>query len=196
MVELSEVSDDKEVELSEEEQKIKDQNDKLREEEEQNSLPYRWKQTLYDVDVTFKVPAGTKGKQLDIVIKTDTFKVGFKGQPPITEGKFSKPVKSEDSTWLIDNENLEIHLEKVNKQEWWENVIVGAPKIDTKKIQPENSKLSDLDGETRSMVEKMMFDQKQKSLGLPSSEDLKKMEALEKFKKQHPEMDFSQAKIN
>ncbi|TFY72866.1 hypothetical protein EVG20_g129 [Dentipellis fragilis] len=183
--------------LTPEERETKDKEDRAREAAEQAALPYTWKQELHEVDIRVPVPKGTRARDLQVVIAKTKLSVSLKGKEPIMAGELCKEIKLDDSTWTLeDQEFVDIHLEKVNKQQWWENVLKHHPKIDTTKINPENSKLSDLDGETRGMVEKMMFDNQQRQMGKPTSDELKKQEALKKFQAAHPELDFSNAKIS
>jgi len=157
---------------------------------------YVWVQTLDTVTVDVPVMDGLKSRDVECDIRPDKVKLTVKGKT-VLEGDWHARVKSDDCWWSIqDGRVVQMTVEKFDKMTWWSTVIKGDAQINTKKIQPENSKLSDLDGETRSTVEKMMFDQAQKAQGKPTSDQQKQWEMLDKFKKAHPEMDFSKAQIN
>mmetsp|Transcript_9785 Transcript_9785/g.18394 ORF Transcript_9785/g.18394 Transcript_9785/m.18394 type:complete len:221 (+) Transcript_9785:498-1160(+) len=201
-------TDDHDMESTEDiPQKQNDEDEK--EQEEDGSLApvgnggavegkYVWTQTLSELNVVIPLPQNTKGRDLTVIMKKDHLKAGLRNSSePIVDAPLTHSIICDDSFWTVEDGNrLVINLQKLNQMQWWDSVCKGDPKIDVTKVQPENSKLDDLDGETRQTVEKMMFDQRQKALGLPTSDDQKKMEALERFKKAHPELDFSNAKMS
>ncbi|CAI9786365.1 unnamed protein product [Fraxinus pennsylvanica] len=138
---------------------------------------YSWGQSLQEVNVTVSVPRGTKSKFIACEIKKNHLKVGLKG----------------------DQKAISILLTKHNKMEWWKYLVKGEPEIDTQKAEPESSEITDLvsekafnsgkdDGKICILIVNVFslkycvqFDRRQKSMGLPTSDEMQKQEILKKF---------------
>lgn len=165
---------------------------------------YNWGQTLDTVDISIPMDKSVRVKDLEIVLGVKKVRVAMKdGSKVFIDGEWEENINSEDSFWTMETEEgqkvVSMSLTKMpNQDKWWESLIKGGLKIDTGKVNPEPSKLSDLDGDMRGEVEKMMFDMRQKQMGKPSSEELKKKEMLEKIMKANPNLNFdlSKAKFN
>lgn len=98
----------------------------------------------------------------------------------IVQGELCGEVKHDEALWVLEKNCIIITMEKIDQMSWWDRFLKTDTPLATRKINPEPSKLSDLDGETRKMVEKMMFDQRQKEMGLPTSDEQNKQDMLKK----------------
>jgi hypothetical protein len=65
------------------ERKRSDKDAKAKEESEQAKLPYKWTQTIGDLDLTAPIPSNIKGKDLDVKITKSGIKAGIKGKDAI-----------------------------------------------------------------------------------------------------------------
>ncbi|WCJ26956.1 Nuclear migration protein nudC [Euphorbia peplus] len=163
---------------------------------------HSWTQTIQELTVSIPVPPGTKSRDIICEIKKKSLKVGLKGQAPILDGELFETIKVDDCFWNLEDQKLiSILMTKVDRMNWWKSLLKGGPEIDVQKAEPEPSRLSELDGETRKVMEKMMFDQRQKQMGLPASDEIEKQDLMKKFMEQRPnmkdfsEMDFSNMKM-
>lgn len=180
---------------------------------------YKWSQTLKTFEVVFELAAlfphmssDTFGPKFDAkkALKVDLSpkKLVITLSLPHTDASsstsknavefvFDSPVQ--ELCWMIDlirgKKWLVVTGDKGGAHsEWWPRLFELEPSLDVAKIEPENSRLSDLDGETRKLVEKMMLEQQQKNM--PRKQGADQMALLRKVQEANPHLDFTNAKFN
>lgn len=143
---------------------------------------YVWTQTLTDLDVIVKIPEHIKSSKntIKVNISSDEIKIDVKPLNSSTDsewnnifnGKLSFKIRKDESIWSIESgKHINIHLEKVTER-WWEALIVDEPKIDLSKIDC-SKHFDDMIPEEQMNVQKLMWNQQQKLLNKPTSEQIK-----------------------
>lgn len=135
---------------------------------------YRWTQTIEETTVVMAVPDGTRGKDLDVKIKSSSVSVKHKKVSPdkqnMLEGNLFAKIQPDESTWSLEGGALLLVLQKV-KNTWWENVVEGDGKIDTELVDSRR-KIGEYDSATQGAIRRIIFDQQQESLGQPTSKQI------------------------
>ena len=142
---------------------------------------YRWSQTLTELDVLVDLPAGSKAKDVTVVIKNTHLKVfvtKLQEEIVLIEGELPYKVLTDSSIWMVENGVIHISLEKA-KERMWGHVFVGEEEIDLTKVEA-IKEMEDLDPESHAAVNRVMFDQHQKLQGKPQSHELETYGLLEK----------------
>ena len=141
---------------------------------------YRWSQTLTELDVLVDLPAGSKAKDVTVVIENTHLKVFVtKLQEEILiRGELPYKVLTDSSIWMVESGVIHISLEKA-KGRMWGHVFVGEEEIDLTKVEA-IQEIEDLDPESHAAVNRVMFDQHQKMQGKPQSHELATYGLLEK----------------
>ncbi len=104
------------------------------------------------------IPVAPTLKAKEVTVKLSLQHLYVKIQDAVfIDQDFLEKINVDDSLWTLetsqDQKFIHVSIQKWSGQmHWWESVLVGDPKINTQKINPENSKLSDLEGETRTTV--------------------------------------------
>lgn len=61
---------------------------RAREKEDQAKLPYKWTQTIKDLDIVVPVAGNLRGKDIEVVMTKTKLKVAVKGQTPAIDVRY------------------------------------------------------------------------------------------------------------
>eukprot|EP00397_Hematodinium_sp_SG-2012_P036723 GEMP01039679.1.p1 GENE.GEMP01039679.1~~GEMP01039679.1.p1 ORF type:complete len:167 (+),score=29.05 GEMP01039679.1:116-616(+) len=96
----------------------------------QGRTVYEWEQTLDEVHIYIAPPENITKQMLDIKIKPRHLHVGMRGNPPFLDENLFSLVDLDGSTWMIEDGELHIQLEKARKGETWNSALVGHGQLD------------------------------------------------------------------
>jgi hypothetical protein len=188
------------VDAKHDDTKEKDQNlDHVRYTKDGNQIPvgnggttkqYKWTQTLDEITIALPLPKlknsnTIRARDLDVQIKRSSISVQFKDNTTtsnaILHGELLDQIKKDDSTWSIEIESgddsatapsvLLIILEKTSKR-WWNRVLVDESETIDIDLVDKTHTIDNYDEATQGMIRRIIFDEKQERLGLPSSDEI------------------------
>ncbi|WAQ96656.1 NUDC3-like protein [Mya arenaria] len=138
---------------------------------------YSWAQSITDLDVKVKVPSYIKkGRDVKVDIAKKHLKVSHKddqGQwKVLVDGSLTWEVHKDECIWTLNpGANVQVTLEK-REERWWEALLDGEEKISVRKIDASRP-MTDLDDEAQAKIEEMMYNDRRKKMGLPTSQEQK-----------------------
>jgi hypothetical protein len=68
--------------------------------------------------------------ELEVKITVNELTVGIRGNPPFMQEKLGNQVKTSESFWMIEDEELHIQLCKLKKAETWLSACLGHQSLD------------------------------------------------------------------
>jgi hypothetical protein len=84
----------------------------------------------YRAQLKSQLKAGETLPELDVKITVNELSVGIRGNPPFLSEKLGSQVKTSESFWMIEDEELHIELCKLKKAETWPSACLGHQSLD------------------------------------------------------------------
>ena len=93
-------------------------------------LIYEWEQTLEDVNIYIRPPEGVTVEMIDCEISSKRVRLGLRGNPPFIDEATGGPIVKDESYWTLDDGELVLYLQKVQKGQTWDAALQGRGTVD------------------------------------------------------------------
>ncbi|OXU24691.1 hypothetical protein TSAR_001481 [Trichomalopsis sarcophagae] len=147
---------------------------------------YRWSQSIGELDAVVHLPEEARtSKDVQVRLSAEEIEVAAKSSEEgaeawktLLKGRFSFKIKSSESYWCLEpGKHISLHLEKASER-WWESLVDGEPRIELSKIDCSRN-LEEMAECEQMKVEELMWNQRRKLLGQPTSDQIRMEKILQ-----------------